>query len=441
VIAALPTVVVAWPFLAAAVLAAMPRRDWGVWGNIGAAAVGLGLAFRLPWITGEPGAWLVAGPAAMHLVMLGSFIGLAGAWFSRSAASAGPLRLYHALFQIVLGSSNLALLADNAVLTWVALEGGALALVGATLLPGHAESKRAAWPMLLLVGAALILTAFGTLLLYLAAVPALGDGLDALRWSALGPAAARCDGTVLSLAFVLLLLGYGGLAGLAPLQGWLLEAQAAPVALGGVLGGAVPSVALLVILRLRGVLDGNPQAVAPGALIMALGLAAVLLSGVGLWRARPERRWLALSSVGQHGVVAFAFGLGGAAATLAGLVHLTAHGLAKAAAFQAPQGRVTRWMAIAAVAGLPPFGVFGSLVLLLQQTVRHGLWLAALLGVGVAAGAWALMARLPAPADAAEAGWPASIGAWACLAGALLLGLAMPAAVGDWFLAMAAVAQ
>ena len=86
-----------------------------------------------------------------------------------------------------------------------------------------------------------------------------------------------------------------------PLQNWLLEAQAAPSALTGVLGNAVPGVALLLILRLRGVLNGNPQAVPPGGLIMALGLAAVLLASARLWRVRGERRWLALSSVGQNG--------------------------------------------------------------------------------------------------------------------------------------------
>jgi hydrogenase-4 component F len=436
-----PLLMVVVPLLAAAALAAVPRRDWGMWGNLAASALGLLLACRLPWVAGEPGFGLLASPAAIHLVMLGSFIGLAGAWFSRHAAPPGRLRLYHALFQILLGTTNLALLADNAVVTWVALEAAGLALVLATMIPGTVESDRAAWRLLLLLGAALTLAALGTLLLYLAATPALGTGWDALRWSALTPAAARFDGTVLSLAFVLLLLGYGGLAALVPLQAWLLEAQAAPAVLTGVLGNAVPGVALLLILRLRGVLNGNPQAVPPGGLMMALGLAAVLLAGVGLWRLRGERRWLALSSVGQNGVVAFAFGLGGAAATMAGLVHLTAHSLAKAAAFQTGSGRAARWVAVAAVAGLPPFGLFGSLVLILQQTVRHGLWLAVLLGAGIAIGAWAMMVRLPSPEVAASPAWSASAGAWACLAGALLLGLAMPGPLVDWFQAMAAVAQ
>ena len=436
-----PLLMVAVPLLAAACLAAVPRRDWGLWGNLAASALGFLLACRLPWVAGEPGFGLVPSPAAIHLVMLGSFIGLAAAWFSRHAAPPGRLRLYHALFQILLGATNLALLADNAIVTWIALEAAGLALVLATMIPGTVDSDRAAWRLLLLLGAALTLAALGTLLLYLAATPTLGTGWDALRWSALTPAAAHFDGTVLSLAFVLLLLGYGGMAALAPLQSWLMEAQAAPAVLTGVLGNAVPGVALLVILRLRGVLNGNPQAVSPGGLIMALGLVTVLLAAAGLWRMRGERRWLALSSVGQNGLVAFAFGLGGATATMAGLVHLTAHSLAKAAAFQTGSGRAGRRVAVAAVAGLPPFGLFGSLVLILQQTIHQGLWLAVVLGAGIAASIWALAVRLPSLDGPAHPGWSASAGAWACLAGALLLGLAMPGAVADWFQAMAAVAQ
>ena len=445
----IPLLVVLVPFAAAAILPALPERQWQEWGNVAATALGLLIACRLPWVTGEPGAWLAADPAAIHLVLLGSVVGLAAAWFSRFVAPPGPVRLYHALFQLLLGATNLALLADNIVLTWVGLEAGALAAVAGMLLPGGSspgplEAGRAAWGLLMLTGAALILAALGTLLLYLAAIPALGPGWDALRWTALTPAAARCDGTVLSLAFVLLLLGYGGLAGLAPLHAWLMEAQAAPVVLTGVLGGAVPGVALLVLLRLRGVLDGNPQAVAPGGPMMALGLATLLISAAGLWRGRSERRFLALSSAGQNGVVAFAFGLGGATATLAGLVHLTAHSLAKAAAFQdagGRGGRMLRQTGLAAVAGLPPFGLFGSLLLIVQQTMRHAPALAVLLAAGLGIGAWAVMARAPVTDEPGTTGWPASAGGWLCLAGALLLGLAMPPALAGWLQAIAAAAQ
>jgi hydrogenase-4 component F len=441
-----PILVALVPVLAAAILAAMPRREWGQWGNLGASALGFAMACRLPWVTSEPGGWLFASPTAIHMVLLGSFVGLTAAWFSRAIAPPGRLRLYHALFQILLGSTDVALLSDNAVLTWAALEIGVLALVVATLLPGTPDAQRAAWRVLLLASSALVLTAFGTFLLYLAATPALGPGWDALRWSALTPAASRFDGPVLSLAFVLMLLGYGGVAGLAPLHLWLLDAQGTPpAALGGVLGGALPGVALIVILRLRGILDGNAQAVPPDWLIMALGLAALLISAAGLWRVQDERRWLALSSVGQNGIVAVAFGLGGATATLAGLVHLTAHTLAKAAAFQASgvSGRWTLRIAVAAVAGLPPFGLFSGLVLVMEQAVQRGLALGLALGVGIAASSWALMVRvrsLGTTAGSTEVSLDAA-GAWACLAAALAMGLTMPAPLADWLRAMAAAAQ
>jgi hydrogenase-4 component F len=370
--------------------------------------------------------------------VLDSFVGLTAAWFSRFTAPPGRLRLYHGLFQILLGCTNLALLADNTILTWIALEGGALALVLAMAAPGPPAA--AAWRVLALAGAALVMTAFGTLLLYLAATPALGPGWEALRWTALLPAAARCDGTVLSLAFVLLLLGYGGLAGLIPLQGWLLEAQAdAPVALGGLLAGAVPGVALLVILRLRGVLDGDAQAIAPGGPILALGLATLLLAAAGLWRGQSERRWLALSSVGQNGAVAFAFGLGGSAGTLAGLLCLTAHTLSKAASFQSGGDRWARGLAMAALAGLPPFGLFSGLILVVDAAVQRSLWLALPFGGAIALGIWALLVR-PPPAATTERG-AALAGCWACLAGALLFGLAMPGALAAWLQDIAAVAQ
>lgn len=434
----LPVVVVLLPLLAAASLGSLPRRQWGQWGNLATATIGLALACWLAWTGAEPGGVLLATPGAINLILLGSVTGLAAAWFSRTNAPAGDLRLYHAVFQILLGTTNLALLSDSAMLSWVALEAASLAMVLAALLPRSAVANRAAWRMLLLAGTAVSLAALGTMLLYLAATPALGSGWDALRWSQLGPAAPRCDGTVLSLAFVLLLLGYAGIAGLAPLQAWLLESQEAPPALTGVMGGAIPGVALLMILRLRGIMDANPQAVSPGPLIMALGLAALLLSAAGLWRMPPGRRWLALSSVGHHGIVAFAFGLGGVVATFAGMVHLTTHTLAKAAAFQTGGNRLIRGVAIAAIAGLPPFGLFGSLVLIMQQTAGHGIWLVLPFGVGIAGSAWALMLRVPAP-GAVNAVWTTT-GAWACLAGALALGLVMPAAIATWFNVIAAAA-
>jgi hydrogenase-4 component F len=233
------------------------------------------------------------------------------------------------------------------------------------------------------------------------------------------------------------------------------------VALTGVLGGLLPGAGLFVILRLRGLLNENAHALSPGGPIMALGLASLLVGGFGLWQRQSLTRFLAISTVGQSGLVAFSFGLGGATATFAGLLHLTVHALAKAASFQTIAGHagptglltthraagLTLVAAVAALAGLPPFGLFTSLVLAVEQTVQRLPLLAVPLGIGLVAGAWALLARLPfycfGPAGPDQRPIPLAglAGAWASLAMALLLGLAMPAGIAAWLQGIAAVAR
>jgi hydrogenase-4 component F len=461
-----PAFVILAPWAAAIALAVLPWRDWHAWVNFGAASLGFLLACRLPFVAGEPGFWLRADPLAIHLVLLTSFVGLTAAWFSRFTLPPGLsdrlARQYHALFQFLLGSLSLALLSDNAALTWVALEAATLALVLATALTGEVDALRASWRVLLLAGAGIALASFGTLLLYLAAVPALGPGWAALRWSVLLPAAAQCDGSALSLAFIFLLLGYGTIAALVPLHAWLIEAQSrGMVALTGVLSGSLPGVGLFVILRLRGLLNDNAHALSPGGPIMALGLASLLVGGFALWRQQGLTRFLAVSTIGQSGLVAFSFGLGGAAATFAGLLHLTVHTLVKAASFQTVTGHgepagllathraagLTLVVAMAALAGMPPFGLFTSLVLVVEQTVQRLPLLAVPVGIGLVASSWALLVRLPsycfgsAGSDQPPIPLAGLAGAWASLAMALVLGLAMPAGIAAWLQGIAAVAR
>ena len=97
-----------------------------------------------------------------------------------------------------------------------------------------------------------------------------------------------------------------------------------------------------------------------------------------------------------------------------------------------------------ALAGVPPFGLFTSAFLIVMQTTRQAPLLAVPLGLGLAAGAWALAGRVvslcaaaPEP-EAAPAPLPiapppvALLPAWLHLAVVLLLGLAMPGAAVEW---------
>ncbi len=467
--------------LAALVLAAVPSWRAGVWINLAGSALTFAAALLLPSQVGRPAPYLLVDALSVHLAVLTAFIGLTTSWFSvtyvrvevgRRRLDRARLRLYHAMFQVFVGAMLLALLSDNLGVTWVAIEAATIAAVLVVGLPRTAQAVEASWKFFLICGVGIALALFGTIVLYLAALPALGPGTAAMSWSTLLPAAARCDGTVLNLAFVFLLLGYGTKAGLAPLHAWMPDAHAeGPTPVSAVLSGSILNVALCVLLRLRGLMAANAAvgggAIAPGTPLMALGLISVLMAAFSLWQRRDVKRFFAFSTIEQSGLAAFAFGLGGPVATFAGLLHITLHTLSKASVFQCV-GRaaqlkggqrfadiggllqthrmlaMTLAAGVVAVAALPPLGVFASEFLIGTETIIRAPWLALPLAVGLLVGAWALLARLqmlclgaPTPDRGPAPDLLAMLPVWLMLAVVLVLGLAMPAPVADWLRAAA----
>ena len=79
-------------------------------------------------------------------------------------------------------------------------------------------------PVTMLIGVGISLALFGTVLLYFAAEKVLGEGGEALLWTNLIQKSGELEPTVLSLAFVFLVVGYGTKVGLVPLHNWLPDA-------------------------------------------------------------------------------------------------------------------------------------------------------------------------------------------------------------------------
>lgn len=395
------------PFLAAAVLAAVPSRR-AAWAGGVAAAMALGCAAFLPWTAAEPGDALLTDGLAAHLAILASLSGLIAAWAERHAPRRRPATL------LLLGFVQLALLSDDIGLACTAFAAAAMLTAGVR-----------AGPDLLPTAAGVLLALFGVVLLHVA-VPLPDSGWPGLRWTGLPAAAPGCQGGVLSLAFLLLLAGYGAVAVLAPRR----------AGTGGAPGVLLPVVAFSVALRLRGAMSANADAVSPGPPLLALGMGALFLGAFGIWR---RGRLLAASTLGHNGIAAVAFGLGGPAATFAGLLHLTAHSLAHAALRRSlPAAPLA--VLLVALAGLPPFALFGSEALILTEAVRSLPWLAALFGLGLLALASALAIRLRERRTGSTSRPSGTALAWAWLPIAALLGLgaAMPAGVLAWFRAVAA---
>ena len=122
---------------------------------------------------------------------------------------------------------------------------------------------------------------FGTILLYFAAEKVLGAGGNALLWTHLNEVKGQLEPTVLSLAFVFLLVGYGTKVGLVPLHNWLPDAHAeGPTPVSAVLSGLLLNVALYAVVRAKVLVDGALGTIFAGNLMMGFGLFSVVVGGI-----------------------------------------------------------------------------------------------------------------------------------------------------------------
>jgi len=171
------------------------------------------------------------------------------------------VRFYHAMYQTLMFAMNLALVANNIGLMWVAIEFATLTTVLMVGIYRTHEALEAAWKYFILGSVGIALALFGTILVYMAARPVVGEGLDAMVWTVLITRAAAFDPALLNVAFVFLLLGYGTKVGLAPLHAWLPDAHAeGPTPISAVLSGLLLNVALYALLRFKMVLAASPTA-------------------------------------------------------------------------------------------------------------------------------------------------------------------------------------
>jgi hydrogenase-4 component F len=414
----LPWLAVLLPWLGAAVLSAIavPRAAAGV--NIAVAALTLAAAALLLGLPGEATGLLRAEALNLPLLLLAALVGLSGAVaLALLPPHEGTARAFTAGYQLLLGATHLAVLADDFALMWMALVLAVMTVAMLAALMRGPAALAAAWKTVLLGGAGAGLALLGTMVLAMAAQPLTGDA-NALSFDAMLRVGREAESGLLTLGFVLLLAGYGVLAGLVPLHAWLPDAQAeAPTPLMAIPCALLGNAALLAVLRAQAVAALNPAWLPPGVLLLLAGLAGIGFAAAALWRQRQVGRFLAVCAIGQTGLAAFAFGLGGPA-VMAGLLQMMGATLAlSAAAFAIARASALRggadgmlalsglattdprlgWglaAALGALAGLPPLAQFVSEFLLVQQAVARLPWMALPLGVGLVALAIATLARL-----------------------------------------------
>ncbi len=163
----------------------------------------------------------------------------------------------------------------------------------------------------------------------------LGAEGGALLWTELNGVKDQLEPTVLSLAFVFLLVGYGTKVGLVPLHNWLPDAacRRAYAGVGGALGPAAQRRAGTPSSAARCWSTARSTRRVRGHADVGFGLLSVVVASFLLSRQKDVKRLFAYSSIEHMGIITFAFGMGGPIANFAALLHMTVHSLTKSAIF------------------------------------------------------------------------------------------------------------
>lgn len=300
--------------------------------------------------------------------------------------SRAKLRKFYALAPVFAFCMYLVPVANNLGVMWVAVEGTTLASIFLVTFYARPTSLEAAWKYAILGGVGLSMALFGTVLTYYAAHQALGgDGLNALNWSVLAGNASQFNQPAMRLAFIMVLLGYGTKAGLAPMHTWKPDAYSeAPVPVAILMATAVLNCALYALVRFYILTSRCLGPSFASHLLILFGLLTVGIAVPFILVQRNYRRLLAYSSIDHAGIMVLSLGFGGLLGPLGMLLHMTFHSVTKPLLFfcagngqqhmgndalrKGPGGLLhvlpisapMFLLATLAVTGTPPFSMFQS---------------------------------------------------------------------------------
>ncbi len=274
-------------------------------------------------------------------------------------------------------------LMNSLALLWIAIEVTTVISALLVAIAGTDQAVEAAWKYVLIASAGLGIALLATIFMYAAGAHAEGPSYD-LTLAPLLRAAGHLPHAAVRLAFVLAVLGFGTKVGLFPVHTWLPDAHSeAPTPVSALLSGSLLAVSFYAILRYYQVSVAVLGPGFPRAVLLAFGVASLLLAALYLLDQHDLKRLLAYSSVEHMGILTIGVSFGAPVAMAGVLLHVLAHAAAKGNAFmgagvlvrkygtkQVPEIRggidLLPWsgplllVAVLALSAMPPFGIFRS---------------------------------------------------------------------------------
>ncbi len=310
---------------------------------------------------------------------------------------AESLRSYFALVHAFVATIVVTVLADNLGILWIAMEGTTITSAVLIGYHGHHHGLEAAWKYIIVTTIGISFGLFGTVIIYAAASNVMG-GASSMSWAAIMNVATKLDPGIVRIGFIFAMVGYGTKAGLAPMHLWLPDAHSqAPTPVSALLSGVLIKCAILAIIRFQTIAAAACGPAFPQEVLLVFGIISVVVATPFILAQHDIKRLLGYHSVEHVGIIALGLGFGGAVGTYGALLHVVNHGITKALAFfaagtaiarydtrdmrairgllgVAPIGATLLMLAALSLAGVPPFSIFVSELMVLRAGIGHGDW-------------------------------------------------------------------
>jgi hydrogenase-4 component F len=375
--------------------------------SLGTLGVALGLAYRVSSLGPIRAAGVLrADDVTVVFLLLIGLLALATSvttigWMDQQLARAEMreerLHYYYALIQGFIATMLVTVLTDNLGVLWIAMEGTTITSALLVGFHGHKQGLEAAWKYIIVTTIGISFGLFGTVLVYGAAAHAQGGVYTgAMNWSSIVTIADRLDPGIVRIGFIFVMVGYGTKAGLAPVHMWLPDAHSqAPTPVSALLSGALIKCALYGILRFHTIARHACGPAFSEGLLLLFGLVSIVVATPFILVQHDLKRLLGYHSVEHVGIIALGLGFGGKVGTLGALLHVINHGVTKAVAFLiagdaigrfgsrdmrkikgylgiAPWAATLLLMAAFSLAGMPPFSIFISELLIIRAGIASG---------------------------------------------------------------------
>ena len=341
----------------------------------------------------------------MIVGLVGFLAGIYSIGYTRHDLETGELdarRLttYYALFHFFLFTMLLAVISNSIIMMWVAIEATTLSSAFLVGIYGTRPALEAAWKYVVICTVGVAFGLYGTILVYSDAVNVMKETSSASLWSEIVKNGALLDPTLLKLAFVFVLIGFGTKAGIFPMHAWLPDAHSeAPSPVSALLSAVLLNCALFIVIRFSIVVN---LAVGPAftqTLFVIFGVLSIATAVFFMLVQKDVKRLLAYSSTENIGLILLAFGLGGPIGVLAGLLQLVNHSLVKSMMFFLSGNILMKYRSrsldvvrgliqaapitgflllggVFALVGVPPFNIFLSKFMIIAAGIATGhIWL------------------------------------------------------------------